>query len=103
MRHSMANGVKEALYLRGVLAFLMPRLGSPSIGVFQDNKGAIDLAKNPLSSSNSKHIDVRYHFLRGLVGTADLSVKHLRTRGQHADILTKAIGKESFEKHPIFF
>ena len=98
----MADGVKEALYVRGVLAFLMPSLGSPSIGVFQDNKGAIDLAKNPLRSSNSKHIDVRYHVLRELVGTGDLSVKHLRTQGQHADILTTAIGKESFEKHRDF-
>ena len=65
---AMADGVKEALYVRGVLVFLMPSLGSPSIGVFEDNKGAIDSAKTPLSSSNSKHIDVRYHFLRELVG-----------------------------------
>ena len=99
---AMADGVKEALYVRGVLVFLMPSLGSPSIGVFEDNKGAIDLAKNPLSSSNSKHIDVRYHFLRELVGTGDLSVKYLRTDDPHADILTKAIGKESFDKHRNF-
>ena len=76
----------------------MPSLGSPSIGVSEDNKGAIDLAKDPLSSSNSKHIDERYHFLRELVGTGDLSIKYLRTEDQHADILTKAVGKESFEK-----
>ena len=96
---SMADGVKEAPYVRGVLVFLMPSLGSPSIGVFGDNKGAIDLAENPLSSSNSKHIDVRYHFLRELVGKEDLCVKYLRTEDQHADILTKAIARESFEKH----
>ena len=41
----MADGVKGALYVRGVLVFLMPNLGSPSIRVFEDNKGAIDLAK----------------------------------------------------------
>ena len=60
---AMADGVKEALCVRRVLVILMPSLGSPSIGVFEDNKGAINLAKNPLSQSNSKHIDVRYHFL----------------------------------------
>ena len=37
----MAYGVKEALYLRGVLLFLMPSLGSPSIGSFEDNKGTV--------------------------------------------------------------
>ena len=81
----------------------MPSLGSPSIGVFEDNKVAIDLAKSPLSSSNIKHTDIRHHFLRELVGTGDLSVKYLRAEDQHADILTKAIGKENFEKHRVFF
>ena len=57
----------------------MPSFGSPGIGVFEDNKGAIDLAKNPLSSSNSKHIDVRYHFPRELVRKEDLCVKYLTT------------------------
>ena len=99
---AMADGVKEALYVRGVLVFVMPSLGAPSIEVFEDKKGATDLAKKPLSSFNSKHINVRYHFLRELVETGDLSVKYLRTQGQHADILTKAIGKESFEKHHDF-
>ena len=70
--------------------------------MFEDKKGAMDLAENPLSSSNSKHIDVRYHFLRELVGKGDLCVKYLRTEDQHADILTRAIARESFEKHRDF-
>ena len=57
-----------------------------------DKKGAIDLAKSPLSLSKSKYIDVRYHFLRELVGKGGLSVKYLRTEDQQADILTNAIG-----------
>ena len=36
---AMADGVKEALYVRGVLVFLMPSLGSPSNKLFEDNKG----------------------------------------------------------------
>ena len=60
------------------------------------------MAKNPLRSSNSKHIDMRYHFLRDLGGKGDLSVKYLKTEEQHAHILTKAIGRESFEKHRDF-
>ena len=83
---------------------LMPSMGSTSIGVSEDNKGAINLAENPLSSSNSKHIDVRYHFLRKLVGTGDLSFKYLRTKDQHADILTKAIlAKRALRNTAIFF
>ena len=89
---AMADGVKEALYVRGVLVFLMPSLGSPSIGVFEDSKGMIDMAKNRCN----------YHLLRELVGTGDVPVKYLRTEDRHADILTKAIGKESVDKHRDF-
>ena len=39
----MTDGVKEALYVRGVLVILIPSLGSPGVGVFGDNKRAIDL------------------------------------------------------------
>ena len=96
------DGVKEDLYVRGVSVFFMPSLGLPSIGAFEGSKGAIDMAKTPLIWSNSKHLDVRYHFLRELVGKGGLSVKYLRTEGQRADILTKADARESFEKHRDF-
>ena len=79
--------------MRGILAFLMPSLGSMSIGVYEDNKGAIDLAKNPLSSfNNKKHVDVRHHFLREMAASGDMFGQYLRSKDQHADILTKAKG-----------
>ena len=99
---AMADGLKEPFYVRSVLVFLILSLGSPSIGVFEDNKEAIDVAENPLSLSNNKHIDARYRFLRELVGTGDLSVYVSPDDDQHADIFTKAIGKESFDKHRDF-
>ena len=37
------------------------------IAMYEDNEGAIQIAKHPISNSNSKHIDVRHHFLRELV------------------------------------
>ena len=43
---AMADGVKKALYVRGILAFLTPCLRLMSIDVYEDKKGAIDLAKN---------------------------------------------------------
>ena len=67
--------------------------------MFEDNKGTIDLAKKTFSSSNSMHIDVRYHLLCELVGNGDLSVEYLRTEDQHASILSKAIGQKRFEKN----
>ena len=95
----MADGVKDALYARGTLAFLMPCLGSMSIGMYKNDKVAIDLGGNPLSPSNSKHINVRHYFLREMAASGDISVQYLRSEDQHADILTKSIGRESFERH----
>ena len=43
----------------------------PCFPVFEDNQGALQLSKNPVSNSNSKHIDVRHHFLRELVRQGD--------------------------------
>ena len=79
--------------MRGTLAFLMPGLEPMSTSVYEDNKGAIDLAENSLSSSNSKHLDVRYHVPRELAASGDISVQYLRKEDQHSDILTTAIGR----------
>ena len=87
--------------MRGILAFLMPSLGLMSIGEHEDNKGAIYFAKKPLSSSSSKHIDVRHHFFREVAASGDISVQFLRP-GQHSDILTKAMGSESSERRNDF-
>ena len=46
---------------------MLPKAGMPCIPLFEDNEGAIEIAKHPISNSNSKHIDVQHHFLRKLV------------------------------------
>ena len=65
--------------MRGILAFLMPSLEPMSISVYEDNKGAIDLTKKTLSSSSSKRIDVRYHFLWELAASDEIAVQNLRS------------------------
>lgn len=60
------EGVKEALFVRAVLSFVAPETNGASIQVREDNQGAIALVQNPLSSARSKHIDVRFHFIREL-------------------------------------
>ena len=58
---------------------------------FEDNQGAVQLAQNPVTNSNSKHIDVRHHFLRELVRQRDIKVVQVPSEFQHADIFTKAL------------
>ena len=45
---------------------MLPKAGMPCIPLFEDNEGAIEIAKHPISNSNSKHIDVQHHFSEGV-------------------------------------
>ena len=71
----------------------------PCIVMYEDNEGAIHIAKHPISNSNSKHIDVRHHFLRGLVEKKEIDIIHVSTEYQHADFLTKALPEKEFAFH----
>ena len=99
---ALGDGVKEALFAKSVLSFIVPSLSENCIEVFVDNEGAIALANNPLSSARTKHIDVRFHFIRELVRSKTISVKYVPTKEQHADILTKALTGIAFRNHKDF-
>ena len=97
---AMADVLKEVLFLRQVWRFMLLEVGMPCIPLFEDNGEAIQLAHNPIiTSSDSKHIGVRHHFIRDFVARKDISIAHVAPEYQHADFLTKAISKESFGLH----
>ena len=99
---ALSDGMKEAIFFRYVWSFIFPGFGSPPITVFEDNKGAIQLAKNPVCTSNSKHIDVRHHFLRELVLRGELDIVHVESGQQRADFLTKPLCTSDFRCHRNF-
>ncbi|KAL8094213.1 hypothetical protein AgCh_035916 [Apium graveolens] len=66
--------------------------------VSQKQRSAIDLAKNPIFHGLSKHIDVRYHFIRECVEKGSIIIKHIGTNEQRADVLTKPMSITKFEK-----
>ena len=94
--------MKEALFVDGMLQFLSPSRKPRKIDVLEDNEGAIALAENPLSSSRSKHIDVRHHIFSNLTEEGVIEVTHTSSENQHADILTKALLRDLFEVHHDF-
>ncbi|GKD39278.1 retrovirus-related pol polyprotein from transposon TNT 1-94, partial [Tanacetum coccineum] len=61
------------------------------IHVLCDNKGAIDLTKNPVLHSRTKHIEIRHHFLRDNVEKGNISIKKVSSEDNIADILTKPL------------
>lgn len=80
---------------------MLRRITSESIGpviLCIDNRSAIDLAKNPVFHGRSKHIDIRYHFIRKCVERGEVVLKHVSSSDQRADIMTKAMAIIKFER-----
>ena len=67
-----------------------------STTLFCDNKSAISMAKNPVFHSRTKHIDVKYNFIREAVENGVIEIKYCSTQNQMADIFTKALSIEKF-------
>ncbi|XP_074378547.1 secreted RxLR effector protein 161-like [Apium graveolens] len=78
----------QAIWLRNLLAKLTGEEVGPVV-LHIDNKSAIDLTKNPVFHGRSKHINIRYHFIRERVERKEIVIKHVSTDLQRADILTK--------------
>ncbi|GJU53382.1 hypothetical protein Tco_1227096 [Tanacetum coccineum] len=66
------------------------------IPMYYDNKSAITLCCNNVQHSRSKHIDVRYHFIKEKVENGLVELNFVRTEYQLADIFTKALPRERF-------
>ncbi len=89
-----AAATKEALWLRILLKDL--ECQDETVNIKCDNQGAIQLGKNPIASQRSKHIDVRYHFVREHVQSGDVIFKYCATQEMVADILTKPLPRAKF-------
>jgi hypothetical protein len=93
---AMAESVKEAIWLRR----LLHSLGFPSSDptpIYSDNQGAIQLVKNPKFHKRTKHIETKYFLIREKYERAQIDVSYVSTKHQLADILTKALPRETFQ------
>ncbi|CAM8981217.1 unnamed protein product [Rhodiola kirilowii] len=72
-------------------------LDQNTMTLYCDNMSAISISKDPVQHSRTKHIDIRHHFIRELVEDKVISLFHMPTEKQLADILTKPLDAERFE------
>jgi hypothetical protein len=66
--------------------------------IYCDSSSAITLLKNPVLHGRSKHIDVKYHFLRDLTNDGVINLIYCKSEDQIADILTKPLKFSAFQK-----
>jgi bifunctional DNase/RNase len=66
--------------------------------LYCDNLSAINISKNPIQHSRTKHINIRHHFIRDLVEDKVITLEHVTTEEQLADIFTETLDVKQFEK-----
>ena len=79
----------QAKWLRSLLSELTKKL--QCVTLFVDNRSAIELMKNPVFHGRSKHIDIKFHYIRECVERGEITMKWIGTLEQKADSLTKAM------------
>ncbi|THG94569.1 hypothetical protein EW026_g6932 [Hermanssonia centrifuga] len=89
---------KEAIWLHHLLDEVFPKRFKLPITVYSDNQGAIALSKDDRFHTRTKHIDIRFHFVRQYVEDGTLSITYLPTDRMLADALTKALAGPQITK-----
>ena len=68
------------------------------VPLYCDNTSAINLTKNPIQHSKTKHIEIMHHFIRGHNQKRDCEIKFVKTKNQLADLFTKPLARDRFNK-----
>ena len=95
---ALADLAIELIYITRLLEFIGHEHAGP-VEVSTDNKGAYDLCHRFTSAQNSRHIERKVFKMRELRGAGVVAVKHVPTEHNPADLFTKVLGRQVFEKH----
>ncbi|KAF2363622.1 Reverse transcriptase RNA-dependent DNA polymerase [Trinorchestia longiramus] len=95
----IALPVQEGIFLKQLLCD-MDGYDEP-VGIFVDNRGAIDLAKNPVHHQRSKHIDIRYHFIPAIIQDNKALLSFVPSEENMADMFTKPVTRQSLLKFKV--
>ena len=93
-----SQAATELEFVRQILESMGVNVQLP-MTVYVDNTGAIELARNWSTSGRTKHIDVRFHYLRELVEQGMMELKFVRSENNTADIFTKNLSTNLFRQH----
>jgi hypothetical protein len=87
---SACSATPSAVYIRQLLMDLGLKQDEPTVNM-EDNQACIAMSNNQIIQKRTKHIDVRYHFVREKVESKEVELVYFFTQHQLADILTKPL------------
>lgn len=91
---SASSAAQELVNLKGVVSEFSE---NQTVILKVDNLSAISMVKNFENSKRSKHIEIRYHFIRDLYLKKEILIEYVNSNQNYADMFTKALGKIKFE------
>ena len=94
---SMCDCAQQILWIQSI--FHKCHLTLDHSIMFGDNKGALHLAQNPVMEGQSKHIDIKYYFLRECVKNKTFLLDYVPTDQQEADLMTKNLTVQKFQEN----
>ena len=89
---ALSAASQEAIYLIRIYENLTGKNCSP-VKIFGDNQGSLALVKNPIKHGRSKHIDIRYHFVRDCVAEGKVELSYIPSNDNLADPFTKPLSR----------
>ena len=92
---SASDAGKEAIWLRKLLGGLFDGVLETTV-IQCDNQSCVKLSENPVFHDRSKHIEMRYHYLRDMVHKGAIRLQYIPTEEQIADIFTKPLTAVKF-------
>ena len=93
---ALSEAMKELIWIKNVVQEMGLKITMPLM-VYEDNQTCCKLAKHPISSKRTKHMDIRHAWIREHIDDGMVQVKWIPTQDQLADILTKGLSRPTFE------
>jgi hypothetical protein len=97
--YGITEAIKEALFMKQFIKHYYLNDDETIIPLIKsDNEGAILMADHATDHNRTKHIDIRYHFIRDHLHKRDIDLQYVETSKNIADILTKAVKPQIYQQ-----
>jgi len=101
---SICAAVQEGKYLTQIVNDMIPHGAEHGrFDLYCDNQGAIALCENPIQHQRSKHIDIKYHFIRSECQNDVLNLMYVPTVDNVADVFTKPVSRARLDKFKLCY
>lgn len=95
---ALTEAICEAKWIQKLLKELGINSNEPVV-IYEDNQSCISIANDSKESMRMKHLDIKYNFIRDVIANGEVYIEYMQTNDQVADIMTKGLGRNLFQKH----